>query len=129
MSKRPSDPTASEILKQGVWTPAEVALLLDTPLSIVRRWCAVGLMPGAREKRGEWAIPGRSLFLFCGRKIEPHYSPETVAALLDKSVETVRGWLKESEDGQPRIKRVKVGCAKSGSVLIPESELRRWLQS
>lgn len=128
MPKRPSEPTASELLKQGLWTPEQVALLLDTPLCIVLRWCAVGLMPGAREKRGEWAIPGRSLFLFCNRRIEPHYSPETVAALLDKSVETVRGWLKESEDGQPRIKRVKLGVAKSASVLIPESELRRWLK-
>lgn len=129
MPKRPPEPTASELLKQGVWTPEEVALLLDTPLCLVLRWCAIGLLPGAREKRGEWAIPGRSLFLFCGRRIEPHYSPETVAALLDKSVETVRGWLKESEDGKPRIKRVKLGLAKSASVLIPESELRRWLQS
>lgn len=104
-------------------------MLLDTPLSIVRRWCAVGLLPGARQKRGEWAIPGRSLFLFCERRIEPHYSPETIAALLDKSEKTVRRWLQESEGGQPRIKRLKLGVAKSASVLIPESELRRWLNA
>ena len=124
MPKRPPEPTASELLKQGVWTPEEVALLLDTPLCLVLRWCAIGLLPGAREKRGEWAIPGRSLFLLCHRRMEPHYSPETVAAMLDKSVETVRGWIKEQ-----RLRKVKVGCAKSGSVLIPESELRRLLQS
>ena len=99
-------------------------MLLDTPLCLVLRWCAIGLLPGAREKRGEWAIPGRSLFLLCHRRMEPHYSPETVAAMLDKSVETVRGWIKEQ-----RLRKVKVGCAKSGSVLIPESELRRLLQS
>lgn len=47
---------------QSVWTPAEVALLLDTPTVIVLRWCALELLPGARQIRGEWAIPGRSLF-------------------------------------------------------------------
>jgi excisionase family DNA binding protein len=80
-------------------------------------------IPLGTKTRGA-AIPGRSLFLFCGRKVEPHYSPETAAALLDKSPETVRGWIKDR-----RIRKVKVGCAKSASVLIPESELRRLLQS
>ena len=122
MSKQAQAPAMSELLKSGVWSAEEVAALLDTPLSIVLRWCRVGLLVGARQSRGQWAIPGRSLFLFCGRRIEPHYSPETVAALLDKSVDTVRTWIKAG-----RLQRVKVGCSKSGSVLISETELRRWL--
>jgi excisionase family DNA binding protein len=117
-----SQASLTEILQRGSWSAVEVAALLDTPLSIVDRWCAVGLLPGADLVRGQWQISGRSLFLFCGRRIEPHYSPETVAALLDKTADTVRGWIKSG-----RMRKVKIGTAKSASVLIPESELRRWL--
>jgi hypothetical protein len=111
-----------EMLMQSVWTPAEVALLLDTPTVIVLRWCALELLPGARQIRGEWAIPGRSLFLFCLRRIEPHYSLKTAAALMDKPLVTLRGWVKRG-----LIKKVKLGPEKSSSVVISESELRRWL--
>jgi len=112
----------TDLLRRGTWSAAEVAALLDTPRAIVDRWCAVGLLPGAELLRGEWQISGRSLFLFCGRRIEPHYSPETVAGLLDKTADTVRDWIKSG-----RMRKVKIGTAKSASVLIPESELRRWL--
>lgn len=122
MSNRSKEMMLQTMLMQGVWTPAEVSLMLDTPAAIVLRWCRVGLLPGARERLGVWEIPGRSLFLFCGRRLEPHYSLETVAALLDKSVETVRGWAKRG-----LLAKIKLGTGKSASVLVAESELRRWM--
>jgi excisionase family DNA binding protein len=122
MAKNDSQVTLTDLLRRGTWSAAEVAALLDTPRAIVDRWCAIGLMPGAEMVRGDWQISGRSLFLFCGRKIEPHYNIETVAGLLDKSADTVRRWTKSG-----RMRVVKIGTAKSASVMIPESELRRWL--
>lgn len=106
-----------------VMTVAEVSALLDTPARLVERWCVAGLLPGAARRAGAWAIPARALSFFCGRRVEPHYSPETAAALLDKSVETVRRWIKAR-----RLAVVKTGTSKSASVLISESELVRWLR-
>lgn len=114
--------TPATVLRARDWSAEEVAVLLDTPEALVARWCAAGLLPGARRRGGGWAIPGRGLFVFCQRRVEAHYSPETAAALLDRSVETVRGWIKAG-----RLKVIKTGAAKSAGVLIPESELRRWL--
>jgi hypothetical protein len=124
MSRKRAEKTVTDFLMQGEWSPAEVSLLLDTPLAIVERWCRVGLLHGARLKGEAWVIPGRALFLFCGRKVEPHYSPETVAGLLDKSVATVRDWIK-----QGRMAKVKLGVDAQASVLVAESELRRWISA
>lgn len=122
MPKRSPTAEAADALTQGVWTAAEVAVLLDVPEMLVDRWCRVRLLP-ASQRGGEWQIPGRALFLFCRRRIEPHYKPETIAALLDRSVATVRDWLK-----QGRLKSIKLGTARSATVLVAESELRRWLE-
>ena len=122
MPKRSPTPDATDALAKGVWTAAEVSTLLDVPVVLVERWCRVRLLP-ASQRAGEWQIPGRALFLFCSRRIEPHYKPETIAALLDRSVDTVRDWLK-----QGRFKTIKLGTAKSATVLVAESELRRWLE-
>lgn len=121
MLKRSPTPDAADALAKGVWTAAEVATLLDVPEVLVDRWCRVKLLPAA-FRGGQWWIEGRALFLFCRRRIEPHYKPETIAALLDRSVETVRDWIKER-----RFKTIKLGTAKSATVLVAESELRRWL--
>ncbi len=122
MPRRVTLPDAAEALKQGRWSAAEVASLLDVPLPLVRRWCEVGVVPAVHES-GTWWLEGRALFVFCSRSVEPHYSPETVAGLLDRSLETVRGWIKRK-----RLKTVKLGAARNATVLVPESELRRWLQ-
>lgn len=54
--------------------------------------------------------------------IEQHYSPRSVAKLLDLSYETVRNWIKLG-----RLRVIKTGVAKSSPVLITASELRRFL--
>lgn len=114
--------TPATVLRARDWSVDEVATLLDTPPALVTRWCVAGLLPGARRCGDAWAIPGRGLFVFCQRRVEAHYSPETAAALLDRSVATIRDWIKDR-----RLKVIKTGTAKSAGVLIPESELRRWL--
>ena len=121
MSTSVNTPNAADALKQGTWSAAEVSRLLDVPQVLVERWCRVGLLAASRQGGG-WVISGRALFFFCLRKVEPHYKPETVAALLDRSIETVRGWIKAG-----RLQTLKLGTAKSATVLVSESELRRWL--
>ena len=121
MPKRSPTPDDADALAKGVWTAAEVATLLDVPQVLVERWCRVKLLPAA-FRGDQWWIEGRALFLFCRRRIEPHYKPETIAGLLDRSVNTVRDWLKSG-----RIKTVKLGPARSATVLVAESELRRWM--
>jgi hypothetical protein len=121
MPKRETTPNAVDALSKGVWTAAEVATLLDVPLVLVERWCRLQILP-ARWRGDQWWIEGRALFLFCHRRIEPHYKPETIAGLLDRSVETVYSWIKSG-----RLKTIKLGAAKSATVLVAESELRRWM--
>lgn len=115
-------PSAAELLRAGVWSVPQVALMLDTPESVVARWCALRLIPGATHKGGEWRIPGPGLSFFQKGAIEPMYSPETVAALLDQSPATVRNWLKAG-----RMRKVKLGTARGSPVRIKESELRRFI--
>lgn len=118
-------PGAAEVLRQGVWSAAEVASLMDADLVFVERWCRAGLLPGATHRAATgWSIPGRALFLFLARRVEPHYSAETVAGLLDASVETVRGWIKAE-----RLPVMKTGTAKSAMVRIPESALIAWMKA
>lgn len=121
MPKRSPTPDAADALIKGVWTAAEVSAWLDVPLVLVERWCRVKLLPAA-FRGDQWRIEGRALFLFCRRSIEPHYKPETIAGLLDRSVDTVRDWLKSG-----RMKTLKLGAARSSTVLVAESELRRWM--
>jgi hypothetical protein len=110
----------SELVERN-WTVDEIAQLLDTPPRLVDRWCRVGLL-SAQQRQGVWIVSGRSLALFCGRKVEPFYSAETIAALLDNDEVTVRDWLKRG-----RLKKKKFGTARSAPVRVPESELVRWL--
>lgn len=118
-----TSPDPAALLQRGTWTAAEVAGLLDVPQLIVERWAQTGLVPGARLESGTWRIPGRSLFLFLGRRVEAHYSVQTVAALLDRPLATVRDWIADK-----RLRSVKLGTAKAAAVLIPESAILELLQ-
>lgn len=115
---------ASPVIEpSAAFSVPEVCALLDVPEWAVDRWCRAGLLPGAKHRKGSgWIIPGRALSFFCGRSIEPLYSPETVAGILDVSVETVREYLAAG-----RLEKVKLGSAKSAPVRIRESTLRRWM--
>lgn len=124
MPKRASSPSALDLLKQGEWSVDQVSLLLDVESFFVERWCKLRLIQGARWRDGRWTMPGAGLFFFLQANLEPHYSPETVARMLDQEPSTVRSWLKHG-----RLKRVKLGAAKSAPVLIAESELRRFLDA
>jgi len=125
MSKRAfSTPTAAAVLQNGRWSAAEVATLLDVPVSLVERWAQTGLVPGCSVVAGQWMLPGRSLFLFLGRRIEPHYSVQTVATLLDRPVETVRGWLRLG-----RLSSVKLGLARQSACPVPESAVIKLLRA
>lgn len=115
-------PAAQDLLRSGVWSVAQVAVTLDTPECLVERWCRLRMIPGAFWREGRWHIPGPGLFFFCAGKIEPRYSPETTAALLDMERSTVRSWIKHG-----RLKKAKWGLAKAAAVRVTESELRRFL--
>lgn len=116
---------AAAALARDAWSVAEVAAWLDVPAVLVTRWCEAGHVVGARrDAASAWVLPGRGLFLFLGRKVEAHYSVETVAVMLDAQPETVRGWLKAR-----RLRAVKLGGARQAPVRIAESELARWLKA
>ena len=121
-TKGGSVPSAAELLRGGVWTCEQVAMLLDASASQAAAWCKLGLLPGARWKAGQWQIPGASLFFFCEGRVERRLSPETVAALLDVEVSTVRSWIKHG-----RLPVQKLGIAKGSPVRIKESDLRRFV--
>ncbi len=114
--------TAADLLRSGVWTVPQVAVLLDTPECLVERWCCLKMIPGVRLRASAWEIPGPGLFFFCSGRLEPHYSPATAGALLDQSEDTIRGWIKHK-----RLKVVKLGSKKSSPVRIAESELKKFL--
>jgi excisionase family DNA binding protein len=116
----PKAPVTPALLATGSLSLAEVAELMSTPPEMVRRWCVVGLLPGARQTMEGWRIPARSLSFFCLRRLEPHYSIKTAAAYLGLSEPTLRSWV---ADGSLSVR--KIGTARSASVLIPESELMR----
>lgn len=119
MSKRATpSPTASDLLRAGVWSVEQAAALLDVPAVFVERWCRLRLLPGALFERGLWRIPGPALSFFCGSRVEPLLSIETAARLVDVSPATLRDWCKAG-----RLKTVKLGGAKSSPVRIPESSL------
>lgn len=101
---------------------SEVARLLDVPVWSVERYCLSGLIEGARRRDGAWQVPARGLSFFCGRSIEPMYSPETVAQILEITVETVREYLASG-----RLRKVKLGTAKCSPVRVKDSDLRRWV--
>jgi len=109
---------AAAVLRRGEWSAVEVAALLDVPLRLVVRWAQTGVVPGCRLRAGAWRLPGRGLFFFLGRRVECHYTPATVAALLDKPVGTVREWIKAG-----RLRVVKLGVARQAPTLVPESAL------
>ena len=117
MPKAPSTPA---LLATGSLSLTEVAELMSTPPEMVRRWCVVGLLPGARQTLTGWKIPSRALSFFCLRRLEPHYTVKTAAEWLGLSEPTIRSWV---ADGSLSVR--KVGSARSASVLIPESELMR----
>lgn len=102
----------------------EAARWLDVPVWSVQRWCEAGLVPGARHGAAGWRLPRRGLLFFCGRTVEPMYSPESVAAILELSVETVRGYLSAG-----RLRSVKLGAARCAPVRVAESELRRFARA
>lgn len=115
-------PSAADLLRSGVWSAEQVAVLLDAAVSLVEGWCKLRMLPGAVWRDGRWQIPGPALFFFCGGAFERHYSPETAAALLDVEVSTVRSWIKHG-----RLPVEKLGTAKSAPVRIRESDLRRFV--
>lgn len=115
-------PTAQDLLRSGVWSVDQVAVLLDTPACIVERWCRLKMIPGVQWRDGRWHIPGPGLFFFCKGQIEPRYSAETAAAMLCIEESTVRSWLKHG-----RLRKAKWGVAKAAAVRITESELKRFL--
>lgn len=117
-------PAAADALKQGTWTVEEVAAMLDTPPAIVARWCSLQILDAKKGRHAPWLIPGRSLFLFCQRRLEPHYRPATAARMLDVEECTVRDWIT-----QGRLKRLKLGTARKATVLIPESEVLKFLKA
>lgn len=117
-------PDAAALLRGGVWTCEQVAVLLDADAVQVSAWCKLGLLPGASWKSGRWQIPGAALFFFCEGRIERRLSPETVAALLDVKASTVRSWIK-----QKRLPVHKLGAAKGSPVRIKESDLRRFIDA
>jgi excisionase family DNA binding protein len=116
----PKPSATPALLATGSLSLAEVAEMMSTPPEMVRRWCVVGLLPGARQTLTGWRIPARSLSFFCLRRLEPHYSIKTAAAYLGLSEPTLRSWV---ADGSLSVR--KIGTARSASVLIPESELMR----
>jgi excisionase family DNA binding protein len=121
-TKGGSVPSAAELLRGGVWTCEQAGMLLDASAAQVAAWCKLGLLPGALWKAGRWAIPGAALFFFCEGRVERRLSPETVAALLDVEVSTVRSWIKHG-----RLPVQKLGIAKGSPVRIKESDLRRFV--
>jgi excisionase family DNA binding protein len=121
-TKGGSVPDAASLLRGGVWSCEQVGTLLDAAPVQVAAWCKLGLLPGASWKAGRWAIPGAALFFFCEGRIERRLSPETVAALLDVEVSTVRSWIKYG-----RLPVWKLGPAKGSPVRIKESDVRRFL--
>jgi excisionase family DNA binding protein len=121
-TKGGSVPSAADLLRGGVWTCEQAGMLLDASAAQVAAWCKLGLLPGASWKAGRWAIPGAALFFFCEGRIERRLSPETVAALLDVEVSTVRSWIKHG-----RLPVRKLGSAKGSPVRIKESDLRRFV--
>jgi hypothetical protein len=116
----PKAPVTPALLATGSLSLAEVAELMSTPPEMVRRWCVVGLLPGARQTMEGWRIPARSLSFFCLRRLEQHYDVSTAAAVICKSPATIRSWI---ADGSLSVR--KTGQGKSAAVLIPESELMR----
>lgn len=121
MKRGITNTTGKDPLKSGSLSIEEAAALLSVPTEMVRRWCVLSLVPGAKEGRQGWRIPARGLSFFVGcRKLEPHYSVAAAAAMLSKSPATIRGWL---ADGS--LKALKTGPEKTDSVIIPESELMR----
>ena len=118
--KMPKPSATPALLATGSLSLAEVSEMMSTPPEMVRRWCVVGLLPGARQTMEGWRIPARSLSFFCLRRLEPHYSIKTAAAYLGLSEPTLRSWV---ADGSLSVR--KIGTARSASVLIPESELMR----
>lgn len=117
-----AQPNAADLLRSGVWSAEQVALLMDTPVGMVEGWCKLRMLPGSAWNDGRWHIPGPALFFFCGGSFERHYSPETAAALLDVEVSTVRSWIKHG-----RMPVEKLGVAKSAPVRIKDSILRRFV--
>lgn len=116
----PKPNPAPALLSTGSLSLAEVSEMMSTPPEMVRRWCVVGLLPGARQTLTGWRIPARSLSFFCLRKLEPHYTVKTAAEWLGLSEPTIRSWV---ADGSLSVR--KIGTARSAAVLIPESELMR----
>ena len=116
-----AQPSAADLLRAGVWSAEQVAVMMDAPVTMVEGWCKLRLLPGAVHRDGRWQIPGPALFFFCGGSFERHYSPETAAALLDVETSTVRSWIKHG-----RLPVEKLGTAKSAPVRIKESDLRRF---
>lgn len=125
MAKKGSSAGETVMLMGRDWSVPEVATWLDTAETLVTRWCTLRMIAGARLVRGAWVIPGRGLFLFCRRRIEPHYSMRSAAELLDfATAETIETWIE-----QGRLATVKLGTAKSAPVRIPESEIERLLKA
>ena len=116
----PKPSATPALLATGSLSLAEVSELMSTPPEMVRRWCVVGLLPGARQTLTGWRIPARSLSFFCLRRLEHHYDVSTAAAVICKSPATIRAWI---ADGSLLVR--KTGAGKSAAVLIPESELMR----
>lgn len=118
--KMPKATAMPALLSTGTLTLSEVAEMMSTPPEMVRRWCVVGLLPGARQTLTGWKIPSRALSFFCLRRLEPHYTVKTAAEWLGLSEPTIRSWV---ADGSLSV--LKTGTGRSASVLIPESSLAR----
>jgi len=116
----PKAPAMPALLATGSLSLAEVSEMMSTPPEMVRRWCVVGLLPGARQTMEGWRIPARALSFFCLRRLEPHYTVKTAAEWLGLSEPTIRSWV---ADGSLSV--LKTGTGRSASVLIPESSLAR----
>ena len=128
-SRRPGRPRAES------FTDAELAQLLELPVRLVRARCRLSFFCGAEEQDdGSWTIPAKAARLVLRANIEPLYSINSAARLLDVSSVSLRRIVHGVNDlasPLPRGKRLRalLLCLGEGEPVkrVPESELSRYI--
>jgi len=100
-----------------VYSPEEVADLCELPVAIVLRHLRApgrSFFPGAwEESDGHWRVPEDGVRAFMGRRIERHYSLQSVAELLELSYDHV--WR--------TVKAQRLAVEVAGTQRVPESAI------
>lgn len=121
--------------REESFTDSELAHLLELPVALVRARCRLSFFCGAEKQDDEsWIIPARAVRQSLRSTLEPCYSVESAARLLDVSYWTltriVHG-VTTLSDPLPNGKRLRALLVPLGEGApvkrVPESELRRFL--